>query len=88
MTARTVREAAPVPHPPTVMRPFFRTTCVCGGTYIAGVPDPVLLATWRAAHVGHTAHDARPRAAKPGGVAPRGTDDTTGALRGTQEAGR
>jgi len=83
MTARTIREAAPVPRPPVVMRPFFRTTCVCGRTYIAGVPDPVLLASWRAAHVGHTAHDALPHAAKLGGVAQRGTDATNEAHSAT-----
>lgn len=85
MTAHTVREAAPVPVPhPVITAPFFRLPCICGALYMAGVPDPALLASWRESHAGHVAHAAGARAVGSGGVAPRGAGRSTDAAQGAQ----
>jgi hypothetical protein len=51
----TIVYRAPITEPP-IPRPTFHEACqsrTCTSVYVAGVPDPELLRTWRLAHAKH-----------------------------------
>lgn len=59
-TAPIRHKPGPRVPPAVVQAASFRQVCACRAIYVAGTPDPELLASWQAAHADH--QDGHPHA--------------------------